>query len=92
MEKKSKRKFSAAFKSKVALEAIKEHKTINEIASEYQIQPGQVKEWKKQMLENMDKVFEKEDHSMEKKFEKKEENLLKTIGELKVDNDFLKKN
>ena len=53
MEKKSRRKFSSAFKSKVALEAAKGLKTINEIASSYGLQPAQVSEWKRTLLENM---------------------------------------
>ena len=92
MEKKSRRKFSSAFKSKVALEAAKGLKTINEIASSYGLQPAQVSEWKRTLLENMSEVFEKEDHSKEKEFEKEKEDLLKIIGELKVHNEFYKKN
>ena len=80
MEKKSRRKFSSAFKSKVALEAAKGLKTINEIASSYGLQPAQVSEWKRTLLENMSEVFEKEDHSKEKEFEKEKEDLLKIIG------------
>ena len=90
MEKKSRRKFSPAFKSKVALEAAKGLKTINEIASSYGLQPAQVSEWKRTLLENMSEVFEKEDHSKEKEFEKEKEDLLKIIGELKVHNEFYK--
>ena len=81
MEKKSRRKFSPAFKSKVALEAAKGLKTINEIASSYGLQPAQVSEWKRTLLENMSEVFEKEDHSKEKEFEKEKEDLLKIIRE-----------
>ncbi len=91
MEKKSRRKFSSAFKSKVALEAAKGLKTINEIASSYGLQPAQVSEWKRILLDNMSEVFEKENHSKEKEFEQEKEDLLKIIGELKVHNDFYKK-
>ena len=91
MEKKSRRKFSSAFKSKVALEAVKGLKTINEIASSYGLQPAQVSEWKRILLDNMSEVFEKENHSKEKEFEQEKEDLLKIIGELKVHNDFYKK-
>jgi len=91
MEKKSRRKFSSSFKSKVALEAVKGLKTINEIASSYGLQPSQVTEWKRILVENMSEVFEKEDHSKEKEFEKEKDELLKIIGELKVHNDFYKK-
>ena len=91
MEKKSRRKFSSSFKSKVALEAVKGLKTINEIASSYGLQPSQVTEWKRILVENMSEVFEKEDYSKEKEFEKEKDELLKIIGELKVHNDFYKK-
>ena len=84
MEKKSRRKFSSAFKSKVALEAAKGLKTINEIASSYGLQPAQVSEWKRTLLENMSEVFEKEDHTKEKELDQEKEDLLNIIGELKV--------
>ncbi|MFY9590983.1 MAG: transposase [Bacteroidales bacterium] len=91
MEKRSRKKFSSSFKSKVALEAVKGLKTINEIASEYGLQPSQVSEWKRVLIENMAELFEKKSQSMEKNFEKEKEELLKIIGSLKVDNDFYKK-
>lgn len=49
---------SAAFKKKVALEAIREKKTINEIASAYDVHPAQVGQWKKQLLDGIDSIFE----------------------------------
>jgi transposase-like protein len=91
MGKRSRKKFSSSFKSKVALEAVKGLKTINEIASEYGLQPSQVSEWKRVLIENMAELFEKKSQSMEKNFEKEKEELLKIIGSLKVDNDFYKK-
>jgi transposase-like protein len=90
--KKFKKKFSSSFKSKVALEAVKGLKTINEIASEYGLQPSQVSEWKRVLIENMPELFERKSQSREKHFEKEKEELLKIIGSLKVDNDFYKKN
>ena len=91
MERSSRKKFSSSFKSQVALEAVKGLKTINEIASEYGLQPSQVSEWKRVLIENMAELFEKKSQSMEKNFEKEKEELLKIIGSLKVDNDFYKK-
>ena len=91
MEKRSRKEFSSSFKSKVALEAVKGLKTINEFASEYGLQPSQVSEWKRVLIENMAELFEKKSQSMEKNFEKEKEELLKIIGSLKVDNDFYKK-
>ena len=75
MEKRSRKKFSSSFKSKVALEAVKGLKTINEIASEYGLQPSQVSEWKRVLIENMAELFEKKSQSMEKNIEKEKEEL-----------------
>lgn len=49
---------SAAFKRKVALEAIRENKTISEIAAAYEVHPMQVDKWKKQLLEGIENIFE----------------------------------
>ena len=49
---------SAAFKRKVALEAIRENKTMSEIAAAYQIHPIQVGKWKKQLLDGIESIFE----------------------------------
>ena len=86
----TRRKFSAAFKTKVALEALKERQTISELAGKFQLHPNQITKWKSEFLENATKAFEDEDSSM-KEFGQEREHLLKIIGEQKVDIDFLKK-
>ncbi|MEB0140901.1 helix-turn-helix domain-containing protein [Undibacterium sp. CCC2.1] len=50
--------FSGAQKAKVAVEAIKGEKTINQIAQEFGVHPTQVSQWKKELLENSDSLFE----------------------------------
>ena len=85
------RELSAAFKAKVALEAIKGHKTINEIASEFDVHPNQVSTWKKKLLENSVDAFTRKNERREDDFEKEREKLYSQIGQLKVENDFLKK-
>ena len=55
---KKRRKFTSEFKSKVALEALREQQPIHEIAKRYQIHPTQVTEWKKALLGNASSVFE----------------------------------
>ena len=55
---KKRTRHSQEFKAKVAIEALKEQKTINEIASQYQIHPNQVTRWKSELIEGADKVFE----------------------------------
>ena len=52
-----KKRYPAAFKSKVALEALKGHKTLSEIASEYEVHPNQVSQWKRQLREGMENIF-----------------------------------
>ena len=81
------RKYSSKFKAEVALEAIKGDKTISQIASEYGIHPQQVRAWKKEFLENMHLVFEKEDQAKELK--KALDKAYKKIGQLEVERDFL---
>jgi transposase-like protein len=85
--------YSAEFKSKVALEAIKEERTINEIASSYSIHPQLVKQWKKLAQDNIAVVFtdKRSKMSKEKDDEALKEQLYQQIGQLKVELDWLKK-
>jgi len=81
---------SATFKKKVALEAIKEINTINEIAQKYGVHPIQVRKWKKELLDNAELAFEKE-YKNKNNFQAKEAILHEQIGRLSVENDWLKK-
>ncbi|KAA1244684.1 transposase [Aquimarina sp. RZ0] len=56
--KKSRRKFSSAFKAKVALEAIKDQLTLQEIASKFDIHPSQISTWKREFIDNSSKTFD----------------------------------
>ncbi len=85
------RKLSAALKAKVALEAIKGHKTINEIASMYDVHPNQVSKWKMKLIAGSIDAFTRKNERQEDDFEKEREKLFSQIGQLKVENDFLKK-
>mgnify|MGYP001293389099 FL=1 len=91
--KKSRRKFSAEFKTKVAIEAIKEIKTISELAEIYQIHPNLIGHWKKEFLARAEKVFESEKGESEEiqKLKKENEDLINQIGRLTVDINWLKK-
>jgi len=93
MEKKSRRKFSADFKAKVVLEALKERSTVEELARRYEIHPNQIHHWKKDFLSNASSVFSAgESLSEEKKrFEEEKERLYAQIGQQKVEIDWLKK-
>lgn len=88
---KQRRQFTAKFKFQVALEALKELKTINEIASAHEVHPTQVKQWKKQLQEGGIEVFdEKADKAAQTQAEN-EAILYEQIGRLKVELEWLKK-
>jgi transposase-like protein len=86
MSKRPRRNHGAAFKAKVALEAIKGEKTIVELAERFQVHPNQITEWKRQLLERAEEVF-----SREKKTETGTDvkELHAKIGQLAMENDFL---
>lgn len=93
MEKRSRRKFSADFKAKVVIEALKERSTIEEIARKYELHPNQITTWKKEFLANAAAAFEKEGSEDSLKQERDEEivRLYAKIGQIQIENDFLKK-
>jgi transposase-like protein len=92
MEKKSRRKFSAEFKTKVVLEALKEKYTIEEIARKHELHPNQITIWKKEFLSKASTVFESERVPMLKKERDEDlETAYAEIGRLKIERDFLKK-
>jgi len=86
------RRHDAAFKARVALEALKGIKTIQEIAKEYDVHPTQVSTWKTTLQERLSQAFEGEAGSSEgKDFERERADLHAKIGELTVKVDFLEK-
>ena len=87
----SRRKFTSEFKFKVVLEALSERYSIQELGRKYEIHPTQITNWKSQFLKNGQAVFERPVKDAKSEAEQKEEQLLRTIGQLKVENDFLKK-
>lgn len=91
MTKKSRRKFSADFKAKVILEALKERSTIEELARKYELHPTQINTWKREAMNNMASVFGADKSDSAADNEQQIEKLYAQIGQLKVENDFLKK-
>ena len=84
--------FSKAFKAKVAIEAIKGEKTINEIASIYEVHPSQVVQWKKLALENLPEAMgDGRSKEVRSRHEMDEEKLHQKIGRQAIEIDFLKK-
>ena len=84
-------KRSASFKFKVAMEAAKGLKTINQIASSYQVNPSQVSQWKKQLQSQGASIFKSKPGSSQRQQEKKEAGLYEQIGRLKMELEWLKK-
>ena len=91
MKNNSRKTHSAAFKAKVALEALSELKTQTEIAQHYEIHPIMVSQWKNQLIKNANWVFSWDVKAQEKKVEEKIDNLYKQVWQLQVENTWLKK-
>ncbi|MDO9553368.1 transposase [Rhodonellum sp.] len=90
MNKQTRRKFSPDFEAKVALEAIKNQFTLAELSKKFDVSPVVISKWKGEFLENMASVFEKD--NVKKQDEGPDlDQLYSQIGQLKVENDFLKK-
>jgi transposase-like protein len=85
------KRYSGELKIKVALEAIKGHKTANEIASEYGVHPSQIAQWKKQALDGLPNVFSTRASEQQKSEEVLIAALYQQIGQLKVQVDWLEK-
>ena len=86
MAKRTRRNHSPAFKAKVALEALREQESVAELARRYGLHANVVANWKRQVAENVQRVFETGgDHGGAER----EAELLKKIGELTVERDFL---
>ncbi len=85
--KKNGMKHTAAFKAKVAIAAIREQETVSAISRHHKIHANQVYKWKKQAVDRMSELFETQ--SREADGTERESELLKKIGELTVERDFL---
>ena len=86
----TRRKFTAKFKTRVVLEALKERQTLSDLGQKYEIHPQQIAKWKKEFLSNAETVFGKGTKSKRTEEEEKKDILLKVIGQQKVEIDFLK--
>jgi transposase-like protein len=86
----TRRKFSKEFKAKVVLESLKERETLESLAKKYELQPTQISMWRSQALKNFSHVFSNEVGD-DKDVANQTQVLYAQIGQLKVENDFLKK-
>lgn len=87
--------YTAAFKTKIVLEVLREEKELGQIAAENNLNPNMVRNWKREFLENAVSVFErpgkaeKESKRKEAALETQNNQMLKTIGQLTLERDFL---
>ena len=87
----SRRKFTAEFKTRGALEALKERESLTVLAQKYELHPQQITNWKKELSARASSVFSSPTKSKKTESEEKEDSLHKIIGQQKVELDFLKK-
>jgi len=83
------RKFTAAFKAQVAIEALKERKSLAELSKDFEVHPNMITTWKREFLEYASIVFEK--GSPKDDFGKERDKLIHLIGRLEIERDWLKK-
>ena len=92
---KTRRSFTPEFKAKVVLELLKGEKELNELATEHQIAPNQLRKWKTEFLQNASNVFsDKRADTLQDKLKeerKKNEQYAKKVGQLTMQVDWLEK-
>lgn len=84
------KKFEPGLKAKVALEAFRGEKTTAQLSSEYGVHPSQIGQWKQELIERSKELFNKP-HDDTREQQELTDKLHRVIGELKVENDWLKK-
>ena len=85
----TRRRFTAAFKAKVALEALRGDRAIQEIAARHKVHPNQVSTWKRQAMDGLGEVFSNGAERAGRDHEAEVRDLHAKIGELAVERDFL---
>lgn len=85
------KQYSPQFKAKVALEAVRGEKTVSELASQYEVHPTMINNWKRQLLDEASSLFEKgsETSQANESQQAQIDELYRQIGQLKVERDFL---
>ena len=85
------KKFSKEFKAKVAIEAIKGQRPVNELAQEFGVHPNQIARWKKELLETAPETFSQNKDREAKRIEAERDQLYRKVGKLQIEVDWLKK-
>ena len=88
---KNRRRFSAEYKFRVALEAAKGQATISELANKYGLHPNQISQWKRQLLESGADVFSRNGDKAAQAESTEQAELYAQIGRLKMELEWLKK-
>lgn len=83
------KKYTASFKAKVALEAVQERKTLSELSAQYGLHPNMIQRWKKEFISRSAEIFESKAPSQED--EKDKQKLYAKIGQLEMEKEWLKK-
>jgi transposase-like protein len=87
----TRKQYSAKFKAKVAVEAIRGERTLSQLASQFHVHPVQIGQWRKQALEQLADVFVDGRKSKAASGDVEKDALYEEIGRLKVELDWLKK-
>ena len=88
---KKRRRHTAAYKFRIALEAVEGSKTISQLSSEHEIHANLIRAWKRQLLEDGSRVFASNGEHKQREQEAQEAELYEQIGRLKMELEWLKK-
>ena len=88
--KETRRRFTAAFKAKVAIEALQERKTLSEISTEFRVHSNMIKRWKQEFVSRASEIFDTK--AVSNDYESEQERLYAKIGKLEMEKEWLKKN
>jgi putative transposase len=88
----TRKRYDSRLKAQVALEALKNQQTIAQIASEYEVHPNLVTQWKQRLLAEIPDIFSSKQQKNKQDSEALQNELYRQIGQLKVELDWLKKN